>query len=571
MTGSDTYSDRYSGHDYPHTATSRSPVIVADDEFEAVSEGRIRIRIGATIFMIMLVIFGLRFAEVALLNKPVEDRFVPKALTATRADIIDREGEILATTLRSYSLYAEPRKIWNVEETADKLSQLLPGKSREDLVAKLSSNKKFIWLERGMGPRQHQKIFDLGFPGLAFRVEPKRVYPLGQLGSHIIGFADRDLKGMAGVERAFDGELSEPNAPAKALSLDLRVQHILSDELSKGLEKFKAKSNSGIVLNIKTGEVLAMASLPNYNLNDPGAFSDDFRYNHASMSTYELGSVFKPITMAMALEYNLTDLTETFPVQDPLRIRGKTIRDDHPSKTPLAMPEILAQSSNRGTALMALRGGGEMQQAFLRDLGLMDRLPLEILESARPQVQSEWQDITTVTVSYGHGISVTPLALSAAIGALLNGGHYIVPTFSKRDAVNLPRMRRVISDKNSQIIRDLMRYVVTDGTGRNAAVRGYRVMGKTGTADKPAIGGYDEDRLVSSFVAALPYEDPHYLVMVTYDEPKAVEGTRGYATAGWNAAPTVQKVIERMGPVLGLKRNAPQQALSPFSKQGALR
>jgi len=563
--------DTYHEDTPPFAANSPAPVIVADDEFEAVSEGRIRIRIGAIIFIIMLVIFGLRFAEVALLNKADSSRFIPKALNATRADIVDRKGEILATTLRSYSLYAEPRKVWNATETADKLSQYLPQKNRQDLIDKLSSDKKFIWLERGMGPRMHQKIFDLGLPGLAFRVEPKRVYPLGNLGAHIIGFADRDLKGMAGVERAFNAELSEPNAPAKALSIDLRVQHILTDELAGGIEKFQAKSNSGVVLNIKTGEVLAMASLPNYNPNNPGAFSNAFRYNHASMSTYELGSVFKPITMAMALENNLTDLEEEFPVQEPFTIRGKTIRDDHPSKTPMAMPEILAQSSNRGTALMALRGGGDMQQAFLRDLGLMERLPLEISESARPQVQTEWQDITTVTVSYGHGISVTPLALSAAIGALLNGGNYITPTFSKRDAANLPRSRRVISPENSQLIRDLMRYVVTDGTGRNAAVEGYRVMGKTGTADKPSIGGYDEDRLVSSFVAALPYDDPTYLVMITYDEPKAVEGTYGYATAGWNAAPTARKVIERMGPALGVKRKPPSLALSPFSKEGALR
>jgi len=384
--------DTYHEDTPPFAANSPAPVIVADDEFEAVSEGRIRIRIGAIIFIIMLVIFGLRFAEVALLNKADSSRFIPKALNATRADIVDRKGEILATTLRSYSLYAEPRKVWNATETADKLSQYLPQKNRQDLIDKLSSDKKFIWLERGMGPRMHQKIFDLGLPGLAFRVEPKRVYPLGNLGAHIIGFADRDLKGMAGVERAFN--------------------------VAGGIEKFQAKSNSGVVLNIKTGEVLAMASLPNYNPNNPGAFSNEFRYNHASMSTYELGSVFKPITMAMALENNLTDLEEEFPVQEPFTIRGKTIRDDHPSKTPMAMPEILAQSSNRGTALMALRGGGDMQQAFLRDLGLMERLPLEISESARPQVQTEWQDITTVTVSYGHGISVTPLALSAAIGAL---------------------------------------------------------------------------------------------------------------------------------------------------------
>jgi len=549
----------------------RQPVIVVDDEFAAVSEGRIRIRIGVVIFIAMLVIFFIRFAEISLFAKTDNTQMVPEALSVMRADIVDRRGEILATTLQTYSLYAEPKKIWNVDETADKISRVFPNEDPAEIREKLSSQKGFVWLARGLGPTMRQKVFDLGVPGLGFRIEPQRIYPRGHLGAHIIGFTDRDLKGAAGAERAFQDDLSRPNAPAKALSLDLRIQHALSDELVRGLEKFKAKSNAGIVLNIKTGEVLAMASLPNYNPNNPGAFSNQFRFNHASMSTYELGSVFKPITMALALEEGVTDLVEMFPVQDPLRIQGKLVRDDHPSQQPMSMPDILAQSSNRGSALMALRAGEDAQLAFLKKLGLLDRLPIELLESAHPQVQSEWQDITTVTVSYGHGISVTPLALASAIGALLNGGHYVVPTFSKRDAVNTARVRRVVSPQVSQTLRDLMRYVVTHGTGRNAAVKGYRVMGKTGTADKPAVGGYDEDRLVSSFVAAFPYEDPSYLVMITYDEPQAVDGTYGYATAGWNAAPTARKVIERIGPMVGLKRHLDPLVMSPFSQKGALR
>ncbi len=549
----------------------RQPVIVVDDEFAAVSEGRIRIRIGVVIFIAMLVIFFIRFAEISLFAKTDNTQMVPEALSVMRADIVDRRGEILATTLQTYSLYAEPKKIWNVDETADKISRVFPNEDPAEIREKLSSQKGFVWLARGLGPTMRQKVFDLGVPGLGFRIEPQRIYPRGHLGAHIIGFTDRDLKGAAGAERAFQDDLSRPNAPAKALSLDLRIQHALSDELVRGLEKFKAKSNAGIVLNIKTGEVLAMASLPNYNPNNPGAFSNQFRFNHASMSTYELGSVFKPITMALALEEGVTDLVEMFPVQDPLRIQGKLVRDDHPSQQPMSMPDILAQSSNRGSALMALRAGEDAQLTFLKKLGLLDRLPIELLESAHPQVQSEWQDITTVTVSYGHGISVTPLALASAIGALLNGGHYVVPTFSKRDAVNTARVRRVVSPQVSQTLRDLMRYVVTHGTGRNAAVKGYRVMGKTGTADKPAVGGYDEDRLVSSFVAAFPYEDPSYLVMITYDEPQAVDGTHGYATAGWNAAPTARKVIERIGPMVGLKRHLDPLVMSPFSQKGALR
>lgn len=545
-------------------------MVVADKEFEAVSEGRIRIRIGMVAFIAMLILFAVRFAEVSLFTDLSVKRSFPPTITTTRADLRDRNGEILATTLQTYSLYAEPRRTFNIEETADKLLTVFPDENRDALLEKLGSDRGFVWLKRGLDPQTRQAVFELGQPGLDFRIEPKRVYPLGQTGSHIIGFTDLDLDGQGGAERAFNAELTAPNAPSKTLSMDVRVQYALSEELLAGLKKFKADSNAGVVLNIKTGEILAMASLPNYNPNQPAAFSNESRFNHASMSTYDLGSVFKPITLALALETGVTDLNEEFPVQKPLKVRNKFIRDDHPSKTPMKMPEILAQSSNRGTAMMAIRTGPEAQKAFLKDLGLFDRVPIEIAESARPQVQSEWQDITLVTVSYGHGISVTPLALASAVGALLNGGTYIAPTLVVRDPSNPAQTRRVISEQTSQTMRDLMRYVVTDGTGRNAAVKGYQVMGKTGTADKPVRGGYDEQRLVTSFVSAFPYDDPTYLVMITYDEPKAIEGTFGYATAGWNAAPTAKNVIERIAPMLGVSRQLDPIAMSPFSKQGAL-
>jgi len=541
-------------------------MMVADDDFTAVSEGRIRIRIGAAIFLIALTVVILRLAEVSLLT-PKDDRLAfPKTIIADRADIVDRHGEVLATTLQTYSLYAEPRRIWNIDETAADLLSVRPNLDRAEVLERLSSDRAFMWVERGLTPKERQAVFALGRPGLGFRMEPKRVYPRGNLASHVVGFTNVDMDGTGGSEQAFNDRLTSPNAPATALSIDMRVQYALAEELANARIKFEAKSNAGLVLNIKTGEILAMASLPNYDPNQPTASSPETRYNHASMSTYDLGSVFKPITMALALETGVTTITEKLPVQNRLKVRNKYITDDHPSWTPMAMPEILAQSSNRGTALMALRAGGDAQQAFLKDLGLFDRAPIELSETARPQVQSEWQDITTVTVSYGHGISVTPLALSSALGALLNGGNYIKPTILKRDASNPVQAKRVMSAKNSQHLRDLMRYTVTDGTGRNADVMGYGVMGKTGTADKPTLEGYDEERLVTSFVAAFPYEDPTYLVFITFDEPKAIEGTHGYATAGWNATPTTGKVIERIAPMLDVRRKMSPIAMSPFSE-----
>jgi len=360
--------------------TNHRHMEVADDELISVSEGRIRIRIGVFIFMSMLVLIILRLAEVSLFGDRSGGGILPQAITTTRADMTDRNGEVLATTLQTYSLYAEPRKIWNLEETARQLVATRPHLDVDIVKDRLSIDRSFVWIERGLTPKGRQSVFALGLPGLAFREEPKRVYPRGHLASHVIGFTDVDLKGSAGGERAFEEALSQANAPATVLSIDMRVQFALADELASGLERFEAKSNAGIVMNLKSGEILAMASLPNFDPNEPGATLPETRFNHASMSTYDLGSVFKPLTMAMALEEDVSSLTETYPVHKPFKVRDKYIRDDHPSKVPLTMPEILSQSSNRGTAMLALKIGAEAQQKYLKALGLMDRVPFELAD-----------------------------------------------------------------------------------------------------------------------------------------------------------------------------------------------
>ena len=543
---------------------------VADNEFKAVSEGRIRIRIGAFMFVFMMLIIVLRLAETSLFGARKAPSNLPQAITTTRADITDRHGDVLATTLQTYSLYVEPRKVWNPSETAQKLMTALPELESEELLEKLSSERAFHWIARGLTPKERQAVFDLGLPGLDFRREPKRVYPRGSLAAHILGFSDTDMHGVAGAEKAFDELLSTKNAPAKALSIDMRVQYALTDTLRDDMALFQADSAAGIVLDIKTGEVMAMVSLPDYDPNVPGSALPKNRYNHAAMSTYELGSVFKPITMALALETQTSTLTETFPVQKPFKVSIKSIRDDHKSDVPLAMPDILSESSNRGTAMLALRAGAEAQKQLFADLGLFERVPYELAESARPQVQPTWPDLTVATTSYGHGISVTPLALAVATAAMLNDGLYVTPTILRRDAANPVETRRVIRSETSKSVADLMRYVVTNGTGRNARAQGYGVMGKTGTADKPSIGGYDERRLVTSFISAFPHRDPRYVVMITYDEPKALPTDWGYATAGWNAAKTTKKVITRIGPILGIERTEPSVAQAGFFETGAL-
>lgn len=546
--------------------TPRRQILVENDEYAAVSEGRVRIRIGVCVFLIMLSLAIVRLAGLALFSTSVTPSYDGERAELTRANITDRHGDILATTLPTYRLEARPKDIWDAAETARKIAQVRPGLNYDEIYDRLTRQKQVVYLERGLSPREKEEVFAFGLPGLDFVLEPKRVYPNNRLASHVLGYTDPDLIGLAGLELAYHESLSAPLAPDLVSSLDMRVQHILATELFATQQKFHANTGAGIVLNIKTGEIIALASVPDYDPNIIDQNRPENRRNHATTSTYDLGSVFKPITIALGLHENVINLTEVFPVHKPLVVRKKSVRDDHTSRVPLAVPEILSESSNRGTAMIALRAGEAAHQAFLQNLGLFDRVPIEISESARPQIQEEWQDLTTVTVSYGHGISVSPLALGASIGAMLNGGEYIVPTLIKRDSANPDIRRRVISEKTSQTIRDLMRYVVTDGTGRNAAVPGYGVMGKTGTADKPSQGRYDEGSLVSSFVAAFPYDDPTYLVMITLDEPKAIEGTYGFATAGWNATPTVGTVIERIAPVLGVKRRDPETLHSPFGK-----
>jgi cell division protein FtsI (penicillin-binding protein 3) len=535
-------------------------VSLTDINHAAVSEGRIRIRISLIVFLSMIGLVLIRLAEVSLLSPDAHLRKAPEEIVHYRADLTDRNGMLLATTLSSFSLYAEPVRIWNPEESARALVSIRPGLDYDRVLGQLASDRAFVWIDRGLSPKEKQAVFELGLPGLGFRKEPKRVYPNAPLASHIIGWTDIDLAGVAGAERAFDERLTTENAPNLTLSIDGRVQFAIAEELQRSVAHFSAVSAAAVLMDIKSGEIIAMVSVPEFNSNDFGAASPDARFNHAAMSTYDLGSVFKPLTVAMALEDDLTERDEMFDVHKPYKVLYKFIRDDHPSPVPLNLDYVLAESSNRGTAMLAQRIGKERQQYYLRALGLLDRVPYELAESAHPQIQSNWGEMATVTVSYGHGLSVTPLALTAAIGALLNDGLYVTPTLLSRDVTRPPESRRVFSSQTSKDLIDMMRLTVVEGTGKKADVPGFGVMGKTGTAEKPVAGGYDTDRLVTSFVSGFPHSDPRYAMIVTLNEPKGLPETYGYATAGWNAAPTTGAIIERIGPMLPGARDLPQTA-----------
>ena len=537
---------------------------VEDLEHQMVGEGRIRIWIGLAIFSMALLLIVLRLAEVALLTQPPTQISGDDKVFVQRADIEDRNGELLATTIQNYALYARPRKILDKEVAVAELSTIFPDLNPSDLRRRINLPRDEVRIARGLIPHQRRLVLESGLPGLFTRSEPMRSYPNGAAASHVLGLVNIDLEPMSGVEHSFNEDITAKDAPPKSLSLDLRVQMVLEDEIARSAETFSAHTGAGVVLNIKTGEVLGLASVPEYNPNNRDTISPHQEKNTATNAIYDLGSVFKPLTVAMALDRGLITPNEEFPVHIPFTVQKKLIRDDHPSQTPLDVAHILSESSNRGTALMALRAGGDVQQDFFKVLGLFEKSPIELIGRAQPQYHSDWQDISIVTTSYGHGISVTPLHLASAMGAILNGGVYIAPTLAKVDSAHTPNSHRVISKDTSEMMAKFMRFVVTDGTGRNADVPGLGVMGKTGTADKPAVGGYDTQRLVTSFIAAFPVWDPKYVVMITFDEPQAIEGTHGYATAGWNAAPTAGRVMSRIAPMLDVPAKPVQTAHVPY-------
>ena len=536
---------------------------VEDLEHQMVGEGRIRIWIGLAIFSMALLLIVLRLAEVALLTQPPTRISGDDKVFVQRADIEDRNGELLATTIQNYALYARPRKILDKEVAVAELSTIFPDLNPSNLRRRINLPRDEVRIARGLIPHQRRLVLESGLPGLFTRSEPMRSYPNGAAASHVLGLVNIDLEPMSGVEHSFNEDITAKDAPPKSLSLDLRVQMVLEDEIARSAETFSAHTGAGVVLNIKTGEVLGLASVPEYNPNNRDTISPHQEKNTATNAIYDLGSVFKPLTVAMALDRGVITPNEEFPVHIPFTVQKKLIRDDHPSQTPLDVAHILSESSNRGTALMALRAGGDMQQGFFKALGLFEKSPIELIGRAQPQYHSDWQDISIVTTSYGHGISVTPLHLASAMGAILNGGVYIAPTLAKVDSAHTPNSHRVISKDTSEMMAKFMRFVVTDGTGRNADVPGLGVMGKTGTADKPAVGGYDTQRLVTSFIAAFPVWDPKYVVMITFDEPQAIEGTHGYATAGWNAAPTAGRVMSRIAPMLDVPDKPVQTAHVP--------
>jgi cell division protein FtsI (penicillin-binding protein 3) len=541
-----------------------SPNIAQSDEPRRL-QGQNRIRLIGMCFGAAFLAIGGQLGKLTLFPKPddgksrivVEERM-------PRPDIVDRNGVLLATDVAVASLYADPSKIIDIDEAIELLTATVPDLDAKELRKKLTQKKSFAWLKRQVTPEERDAVYNLGIPGVGYVNERRRVYPQGRLASHVVGYVDLDTKGIAGLEKYLDDQgaiytasLAQPeehrSQPAQ-MSVDIRVQSALIDELSQAITKFRAKAAGGIILDITTGEVISMVSLPDFNPNQEKKNFGQSQQNHMTSGVYELGSVIKAVTFAMAFDYGTANLQSHYDARFPLVIGNARINDYHAKRAVLSVPDIFINSSNIGTAKMALEVGMERHQAFLRRVGLFDRLQTELPESARPLLPRHWSKLSTATAAFGHGFAVQPLQGAAVVAALLNGGHMMTPTLLRRSEDDaLAMAQTVVKPTTTEMLRYLFRLNATEGTAAKADVIGYRVGGKTGTAEKVVGGRYSKDKLLNSFIGAFPMDKPKYLILVMLDEPKATPDTYGFATSGWNAVPTAGKIIARIAPMLGVE------------------
>jgi cell division protein FtsI (penicillin-binding protein 3) len=560
--------------------------VVPDGPAKRALEGcRPRLLIVSVIFMLAFGVIAARLAQVSLLPRGVTvpriARFNPAPPPPPgRADIVDCQGKLLATTLDSPSLYANPRQIIDADEVAQKLTAALPDLDRAAVLAKLKSGKGFVWIKRHLTPDQAYAVNQLGLPGLQFQHEERRVYPYGSLLSHVVGFAGIDDNGEAGVERGLDDSLRGRRDPLQ-LSIDLRLQYVLHEEVARVVNDFTAKGGAGLIMNVNTGEVLAMVSLPDFDPSHPDTLDPDHpdwtiaqrMFNRVTLGDYEIGSVFKIFTTAMGLDSGATTMTGRFDATYPIHIGRFTISDYHGKHRWESVPEILMYSSNIGEAKIAVAVGGERQQDYLRRFGLLSPPSIELKELGKPHYPARWREVNVMTIGFGHGISETPLQVATAGAALVNGGILRPATLLKLPPGEAPQGTRVISPETSAHMRQLLRMVVLYGTGEMVDAPGYVVGGKTGTADKVEGRHYAEQKLLSSFLGVFPMTAPKYLLLVMVDEPHPNKWSHGYATAGWTAAPAVGRTIVRIAPLLGVQpvdESSPAvvQALTPESMQG---
>ena len=518
-------------------------------------------------------VIGLRMGMLAA-SEPMEPEAaaVGPAITASRADITDRHGRILATNLATHSLYAHPQEMVEPLRAATELARIFPDLDAEALGRRFTDGRKFLWIKKKLSPEQLQAVHDIGEPGLYFGPREMRLYPNGKLAAHILGgasfgredVASAEVVGVAGVEKQHDAFLRDPGlggAPL-VLSIDLTVQAATREVLNAGKSLMNAKGATAVLMDVHTGELLSMVSLPDFDPNDrpqpltEGDPGDSPLFNRAVQGVYELGSVFKIFASAQALELGLVNPNTVIDTSGPFQVGGFKIGEfDNKNYGPLTVSDIIVKSSNRGTGRLALQIGAKRLREFLASLGFFEPTPLEMIEAptGRPMLPQRWADLTTVTVSYGHGLSSSPVHLAAGYASLLNGGTRVRPTLLRQSGPQ--RGERVVSEAVCIASRDMLRAVVSRGTASFGEVPGYAVGGKTGTADKPRTrgGGYYDDKVIATFASVFPAHDPKYVLVVTLDEPVETSGTKPRRTAGWTAVPVAAEIIRRTAPLLGLR------------------
>jgi len=557
-------------------------VEIANTRRQALTMAKARIVLVAAGFAALALIAVLRVLYLGLVEGTPANA-AGYGMTPQRGDIVDRNGAPLARAFPAYALWYNPAALGDdgaplvrpVGEVAAALNRIFPDMDVAETAARLASGRPG-YLRRRILPEDANKIHALGEPALEFPRETERFYPQGSLAAHVLGFVGADGRGHVGMEGVFDKRLTDPatrGTPAM-LSLDSRVQGALEDELLKGIADTNAKGAAGLVLDVETGEVLALASLPSFNPNLIDNASAGNIFNRVTNQVYELGSTFKPITVAAAIDAGtVTSMARRYQSERPLEIGGYRIRDLHSYGASMNVPETLIHSSNIVTAQIADELGAARLNATMRSLGMNERPYIELPARGFPiWPKGNWSRITTMTVSYGHGIAVTPLHLATAYAALVNGGIWRPATLKKLGAGEVPEGRRVFKASTSARMRQLLRMIVVDGTGKKADALGYRVGGKTGSAEKPGVGGYRRSSLVSTFAAAFPMDRPRYVIIAMLDEPQGTAATSGQRTAGWNAAPIVGRVVPRIGPLLGIMpdptRDVDISDLSPLVASG---
>ena len=535
------------------------------------------------VFAALFAVIGGRLAMIALVRDASFGHAASREIAAARPDILDRNGEVMASDVKVVSVFADPRKVIDKEEAVELITAVLPDLNARELRQKLGQRRGFVWIKREITPKQQAEVHRLGIPGVGFLPENKRVYPNGVAGAHVLGFANIDNAGIAGIEKYIDGQglkdlngagfaVSSEDLKPLQLSLDLRVQHALRDELVKAQAKFRAKASAGAIMDVNTGEVIGLVSLPDFDPNNPVDALEKNRINRINVGVFEMGSTFKALTTAMALDSGRFNIHSTLDARGALRYGKFKIGDYHAKNRVMTVPEVFIYSSNIGTAKMALGVGVEAHKAFLRKAGQLDRLVTELPENALPIVPGRWGELNTITIAFGHGIAVAPLQALMAVGALVNGGMMIKPTFLKRSEEEAKAHAvRIIKPETSEAMRYVLRLNATKGSASSAAIAGFFVGGKTGTAEKVVNGRYSKTKNLTTFTAVYPMDKPRYVFLTILDEPAGLPETHGFSTSGWNAAPTTGNIIERVAPLLSVppRFEPPANAFPLMVKLGA--